>query len=87
MDFLKDKKGYISPLTMFIAFFLVILLYVMLRLYIPITSDYLFVVTDNIAYGSLVRLIIEILPLLIAIAIGIYVVQSSGPRRAQGPEY
>lgn len=78
MKFLKDEKGAINPLIIMSVFILILIFYIWLQMYIPMANDYIFPLLENVPMGTLIQLIIEYIPLSLAILIFAYAISKSG---------
>lgn len=77
-SFINDQKGAINPLIIMSVFILILIFYIWLQLYIPLANDYIFPILVNVPMGTLIQIIIEYIPLSIAILVFVYAIAKSG---------
>lgn len=76
--FIKDKRGAINPLIIIATFLLMVVFYIYLQIYIPFYTGSLEPLLANVAYGSLIAVLFEMSPVVIAILIFSYSIMKSG---------
>jgi hypothetical protein len=67
-----DQKGQVTINTMFGMLFLGLFFYVWLMIWQPIMNEMVYPELDNVAYGTIIRLMFEFGPLIMAILIFAY---------------
>lgn len=77
-SYLRNKRGAITPLVIMSVFILLVIFYVWLQLYIPVAQTFIFPILVNVPMGNLVQLLIEYIPLSLAILIFAYAISASG---------
>ena len=60
------------------VFVIILIFYMWLQLYIPMANDFIFPILENVPMGALIQVIIEYIPLSIAILIFAYAISKSG---------
>lgn len=86
MNFLnQDGQGIIQ--MMFTVVFAFIMLYVWLQIYVPLYDDYIDPILDNVAYGAVLRIVVQFLPLIVGVSIlAIPIMYFSGGRQTYPPQ-
>lgn len=60
-----NERGQLSTQTIFGMAFLIIMLYIFMEIYTPVVDNFLIPAIANETYGSVMTLIIQILPLIL----------------------